>query len=233
MINSLCVILARKGSKGIKGKNIVNINDKPLIAHTIEAAIKSNQFDNVVVSTDCNDILEISNKYGASTPFMRPDYLSGDHVLSKVALRHAVEQSEIIYNKKFDIVAELQCTSPLRSHRHVLEAMQLFLKNKEKIDSVVSLREVNHFHPKKIKKLKDGIVEALCDHYIENQIGRRQDSQSFYIRNGAIFIMHRNCLFEKNSRVGDTTMGYVMDEISSINIDSLLDLKLAKVIMEE
>ena len=94
-MNSLCVILARGGSKGIFRKNIAPLCNKPLIQYTIEAAVESNSFSNIVVSTDCNEIAEISRSLGADTPFIRSGNLSKDHILSKDALRDAILRSII------------------------------------------------------------------------------------------------------------------------------------------
>ena len=232
-MNSLCVILARKGSKGIKNKNIINLCEKPLIAYTIEAAVKSKVFDKVVVSTDCENIAKIARSFGAETPFLRPSRLGGDSVLSKHAVQHALKKCEEIYNKKFDIVTELQCTSPLRDHLHVMSAFEKFKNVFDKYDSLVSVYEVNHFHPKKLKKVINDTIVDLCEHYSEEKIGRRQDAESFYVRNGAIFMMTRDCILNKNSRVGDKSTPFIMKEIDSINIDSEIDLKIAKTIIGE
>jgi|TARA_Y100000034_G_C6894465_1_gene412096 CMP-N-acetylneuraminic acid synthetase len=231
-MNSLCVILARGGSKGIKNKNLASLCQKPLIQHTIEAAIESAVFDRVVVSTDDKRISEISIRAGAEVPFVRPHYLSEDDVLSKDALIHAVEECEKIYKCKFDIISELQCTSPMRNHVHIKEAFEI-ISNKKEIDSVISVRKLNHFHPLKIKKIINGKIIDLCDHFIEKQIGRRQDCEMFYTRNGAMFLMTRECILEKGNRVGDISLPYVMDDISSINIDNMIDLRLAEIFMDE
>ena len=232
-MKSLCVILARKGSKGIKDKNMTALLGKPLLAYTIEAAVKSNVFDHVVVSTDSLKIAEMSKALGAETPFIRPDSLAMDDTLSKEAVIHAVRETEKFYDCKFDVIAELQCTSPLRDHRHVFEAYTKFIKNRHTCDSLVSVSELNHFHPKKIKKIEQGQLVDLCSHFQEDQIGRRQTSKTYFARNGAIFIMNRSCIMKYRTRVGKKSVPYIMDERSSINIDSYLDLKIAESIMAE
>ena len=106
-MKSLAVILARGGSKGIPKKNIIDLNGAPLIYYTIKAALMSNVFDEVVVSTDCEKIAEVAKFHGALVPFMRPDELSQDHVWSRDALQHAVLECEKIFEKRYDYVVEL------------------------------------------------------------------------------------------------------------------------------
>ena len=98
----LGVILARGGSKGIPKKNIFPINGHPLISYTIAAALKSGLLDKVVVSTDSEEIAEIARQYGAEVPFIRPEELAGDEVPSNETLRHAVIESEKVYDVTFE-----------------------------------------------------------------------------------------------------------------------------------
>ena len=123
-MNILGLTLARGGSKGIPKKNIKQINGKPLIAHTIEAALNSNIFTDYIVSTDSPEIAAISRQYGAKTPFIRPDELSGDTVLSRDCVKHAVLECEKVYNTKYDYVIELPCVAPLRNHIHIQEGFE-------------------------------------------------------------------------------------------------------------
>lgn len=230
--NTLCVILARAGSKGIKKKNIVDFGGKPLVAWTIRAAIDSKKFDHVVVSTDSKQIREIALNEGAQVPFLRDEKLSGDNVLSAIALKDAVKKSEDYFGKKYDVICELQATSPLRDANDVVEAVSKFYKNPS-ADSLYSVYELNHFHPKKIKKIdSNGFLEDLCSHFSESKIGRRQDAKSLYVRNGAIFVMKRDVLFENNDRVGKNCLAYIMPEEKSLNIDSLTDLEVGKVLLK-
>ena len=107
-MKTLAVILARGGSKGIPKKNIIDLDGEPLIYYTIKAALESNVFSEVVVSTDCPQIASVSLDCGAQVPFMRPDELSQDHVWSRDALKHAVLACERIYEKKYDYQANLE-----------------------------------------------------------------------------------------------------------------------------
>jgi CMP-N-acetylneuraminic acid synthetase len=225
-----CIILARGGSKGIPHKNIVDFCGKPLLSWTIRAAIESGVFDRVIVSTDSEDIKRVALETGAEVPFIRGENLAQDNVLSAIALKDAVLKCEKIYNEKYEIICELQATSPLRNSDDVKEAHELFLRNSH-ADSLYSVYELNHFHPKKIKKINDlGMVEDICDHFSEGKIGRRQDAEPLYLRNGAIFIMRREVLIDMKERVGNKCLAFVMPEDRSLNIDTHLDLELGRIV---
>ena len=118
----IAIICARGGSKGVPRKNIKQIANKPLIAHTIEQAIDSSCFSNVVVSSDDDEILEVSEKYGAKA-LKRPDNLASDTAGTIPALEHAFKESEKIFDCKFDVICLLQPTSPLRSKEDILECI--------------------------------------------------------------------------------------------------------------
>ena len=113
-MNILCTICARSGSKGVKNKNIITINKKPLIYYTIKQAKKSSLFTNIVLSTDSLKISKIGKKYGADVFFLRPKSLSKDTTGKISAIRHALIKSEKYYNKNFDYIIDLDVTSPLR-----------------------------------------------------------------------------------------------------------------------
>ena len=110
-MKNIAFIFARGGSKGIKNKNILKFDDKPLIAHTIESAIMSQLFDDVVVSTDDDQIAEISTSYGASVPFIRPAKLASDNSNELLSWKHAIQN----YENEISRFISLPCTSPLRN----------------------------------------------------------------------------------------------------------------------
>jgi CMP-N-acetylneuraminic acid synthetase len=229
-MKTLGVILARGGSKGIPKKNIVDVNGIPLIAHTIQAAIKSKIFSNLVVSTDCKKIADVSKLWGASVPFMRPDELAQDHVWSRDALKHAVLESEKIYKVTYDYVIELPCVAPLRNENHIKEVHNLLINNK--VDSVTSVCQMADKHPVRMKRIVNGILKDFCTEFPEGEGSRRQDLEPCYIRNGAIYAMTRNCIVNKFSRHGSGSLAYVMDELSSVNIDTQLDLIVARSLLK-
>ncbi len=229
-MKNLAVILARGGSKGIPRKNIIDLNGNPLIYYTIKAAIDSGVFDEIVVSTDCNEIAKISKSHGALVPFMRPDHLAEDHVWSRDALKHAVLECEKIFNKTYDYVVELPCVSPLRNGVHVREAYNKILETGA--DSVISVCQMQDKHPVRMKRIVDDTIKDFCENHPEGEGSRRQDLEPCYIRNGAIYAMTRDCIVERFSRNGEVSRPYVMGELESVNIDSMIDLVTARAIMQ-
>lgn len=230
-MNVLGVILARGGSKGIPKKNIKLLNGKPLIAYTIESALESNIFDEFIVSTDSEEIAKIAKDYGAEVPFLRPTELAGDEVWSRDALKHAVLECERIYDKKYDYVIELPCIAPLRKAHHIREAFAKLVITKA--DSVTSVTQMGDKHPVRMKRIVNDRLRDFTTEFPEGEGSRRQDLEPCFIRNGAIYAMTRDCIVNKFSRHGDDCRPYIMDEMSSVNIDSMLDFKLAENLINE
>ncbi len=226
----LGVTLARGGSKGIPKKNIYSVNNSPLISYTIDAALGAQLFTNYIVSTDCTEIAAVADFHGAEVPFMRPDELSGDTVWSRDALKHAVLECEKIHNIKYDYVIELPCVSPLRTSEHILEAFDLMIK--EQSDSVTSVAMMQDKHPVRMKRIVDGCLQDFCEEFPEGEGSRRQDLEPCYIRNGAIYGMTRDCIVEDFSRHGKRCLAYIMDDDSSVNVDTMNDLRLAEIIIK-
>ena len=225
----LAIILARGGSKGIPKKNIKEICGKPLIAYTIEAALLSGIFDKVVVSTDSHEIASVAKSFSASVPFMRPDELSQDHVWSRDALRHAVLECEKEYSTLYDYVVELPCVAPLRNYIHIREAVNKLIQTGA--DSVISVCKMQDKHPVRMKRIVEDTIQDFCKEFPEGEGSRRQDLEPCYIRNGAIYAMTRKCIVDDFSRNGKVSRPYIMDEIHSVNIDSMIDYYLAESII--
>lgn len=228
----LAVILARGGSKGIKKKNIKLINNHPLISYSIAASLNSKLINKIIVSSDSKEIIKVAKEYGADAPFIRPRHLSGDKVPSVTALKHAVITAEKFYKTTFDFIIELPCVSPLRDHEDINEALNLLIK--KKYDSVISYVNTGEKHPTRLKRIKKNTVTPFCRDYPEPDIGsRRQDFESCYIRNGAIYAMNRKTLIVNNSRNGIKSFPYIMEDNKSINIDANFDFILAEMLIEK
>lgn len=215
----LGLINARGGSKGIPRKNIKLLNNKPLIAWTISAALKSKNLSKVIVSTDDEEIAEISKKHGAEVPFIRPDFLATDKSLQIDCIKHAVaflEENEEFY----DYIMVLQPTVPLRNSDDIDAAINV-AKNTQ-VDSVISVCDVGGKHPLTYyEKISNLSIKPIIS---SNKKGvLRQDFKEVYWRNGAIYLIQRDTLIKKNSLYGDT-IGYCeMPEERSFNVDSLFD----------
>ena len=231
-LNVIAVIQARSGSKGIKNKNIYKLNGHPLLAYTIYAAKKCKFITDLIVSTDSTNYSIIAKKYGADVPFIRSKKISGDKVFSVTSLHYAVKKTEKIFKKKYDLVIELPCVSPLRTHDDISNCINLLIKNPT-ADSVVSVTSTGEKHPTRLKKIINNYIHDISRDFPEKgQNSRRQDLKpDSFIRNGAIYLMHRDVLIKKKSRVGKKMIAYEMPENKSINIDTSEDLENIKKII--
>lgn len=227
----LCVICARSGSKGIKNKNILPLNGKPLISHTIQQALKWGKAERVIVSTDAEKIARIARRYGAETPFLRPEELAKDNTPKVSCIRHALFAAERIFKKRFDIIVDLDVTSPLRKIKDLDNCLGLFLKDKpDTLFSVVKAHRNPYFNM--VEKKKDGFVE-LCKK--RGRVTRRQAAPEVYNMNASIYFYSRKFLV--NSRnftpFSRRTSVYVMDELSGYDIDRKMDLEFVKFLLKE
>ncbi|WP_369426059.1 MULTISPECIES: acylneuraminate cytidylyltransferase family protein [Oceanotoga] len=225
---TLCVIPARGGSKGIKDKNIIDLNGNPLISYTIKAAKNSKIFENIVVSTDSEKILEVSQRYGAEVPFLRPKELATDSSSSMDALIHAIDNCERIYKKNYDIVILLQPTSPLRNDKNIIEAFELFENNNA--NAVVSVCEVDHSPLWSNTLPKDLSMDRFLNEDVKN--GRRQDLDTYYRLNGALYIADVEYIRKYRDWFKCNSFAYIMDKKNSIDIDDYFDLKFAEIILK-
>jgi len=221
----LAIIPARGGSKRLPNKNILNLAGKPMIVWSIEAGLKSDYIDEVVVSSDSDEILKISKEHGAIT-IKRPDGLSNDIATSFQAVEHAIGN----LNKTFDYVILLQATSPLRNWKHIDEAIELL--NKKSADAIISVREMDHSPLWSNTLPKDGNMINFLEGDVINK--RSQDLEKYYRLNGAIYICKIDRLLEeKTFFIKDNIYAYVMDRERSVDIDERIDFQMAKLIIEK
>lgn len=214
----LGVIPARGGSKGIPKKNIKQLNGKPLIVYTIEAALASD-LDKVIVSTDCKNIAKISKKHGACV-VMRSKDLARDDTPTIAVLQSIIAN----IGSKYDAVMTLQPTSPLRVERHINESINIFLKD-ELSDSLVSVVKVPHnFLPEKIMSFEGMYLSG------DTTPKRRQLSRSMYARNGAAIYITK---IEKLDEYifGGWIQPYFMNKIDSFDIDDSEDWEIVEKIL--
>ena len=227
-MNSIAIIPARGGSKGIYRKNIVKIGNIPLIGFTIMAAKKSKYLNKIIVSTDDQEIMEISKKYGAETPFLRPDNISSDETRMIEVLKHSLnflKQSSI----KIDAIVLLQPTSPLRNEKHIDESIDLFFRSKA--SSVVSVVEVPHqYNPHSVLFLNSR--GELVSNSKKN-FTRRQDKPKFYARNGPAILVIDPDTIMNNDLYGSKSVPYFMNIEDSLDIDNISDLESFKRIIEK
>lgn len=225
-IKNLAIIPARSGSKGLKDKNIKLLNGKPMLAYSIEAAIKSGIFDEVYVSTDSKEYAEIAKKYGAKVPFLRSEATATGTASSWDVVREALQ----CYNSAgvtFDMIALLQPTTPLRTAQDIQNAFAIF--NEKQANAVISICEVDH-SPKWCNTLPQ---DHSLTHFIKKDIYKlpRQSIETYYRINGAIYMVKVK-YFEKSENIYDTnSVAYIMDRERSIDIDDEFDFKMVQAIM--
>jgi len=224
-LRTLAVIPARGGSKGIPRKNILEIAGKPLIAWTIEAALKAKSISRIIVSTDDAEIAEIAINLKAEVPFLRPQELATDTTPTKDVIFHLVNKITETEGWIPDIVVTLQPTSPLRNHVHIDEAISIFVAD-ELADSLVSCVQVPHiFHPESVMKVDSN--GYLVPYLSPQQPSRRQDKQVIWARNGAaIYITRQNKLHE--FIFGGNLIAYAMHPDVSVDIDTMEDFHKAE-----
>jgi len=211
----LGVIPARSGSKGIPGKNIKILAGKPLIAYSIESALKS-KLDRVVVSTDSREIAEISKEYGAEV-VIRPKGLAQDSVPTLPVIQDVVKNIE----DKYQAIMTLQPTSPFRTTKHINKAVDIF-SNDAVADSLVSVVKVPHnFNPEKLMSLNGKYLIG------NSEVKRRQDMAPIYARNGAAIYITRTKNLDKYI-FGGKILPYFMSKFDSIDIDDMEDWEIVE-----
>lgn len=219
----LAIIPARGGSKRLPRKNILDLCGKPLIAWSIKAGLNSKYIDKVVVSSDDDEILNISLNFGAET-IKRPVELASDTATTFDAIKHTIDNFE-----KYDYIVLLQPTSPLRDAKHIDQAIELL--ETKKADAVVSVCEVDHSPLWSNTLPKDGNMSNFLKDEILNK--RSQDLEKYYRLNGAIYICKTEKLLEnKGFFLKDNIFAYKMDRESSVDIDEEMDFKIAEVLIK-
>ncbi len=215
----LAIITARGGSKGIPRKNIKDLGGKPLIAYTIEVSKHSKYITNLIVSTDDQEIADICKKYGVDVPFLRPKELALDTTKHLPVLQHAVKFMEQKLGMVYDYIVILQPTSPFRVVSDIDECIEkIILTN---ADSALSMVEVDENHPMKMKKIVDGKILPFSDKEPEGV--RRQDLPLAYKRSGAVYVVKRDNIVEKDVLFGEDLVATVVPIERSIDIDNELD----------
>lgn len=202
----IAIIPARGGSKRLPDKNIKLLNNKPLIAYTIEAALKCNEISEVIVTTDNKEIGEIAQAYGANVPGLRPDYLSDDRASSNDVVKYLLNIMR--KDKQVDIAScvLLQPTSPLRTEMHISEAIQLYYE--KDADAVISMSKENHPLSWNKYMSQDGVLGDILGY----------PKEVSYYPNGAIYVLSAKVV-ETGVYYTENTYGYLMDRRFSVDID--------------
>lgn len=219
----LGLIPARGGSKGIPNKNIIELDGKPLIGHSIEAGLECSAIDSVVVSTDDEEIASVAGSYGARIPFLRPPELATDEAPTAPVITHALE-TLFDAGENYGSLVLLQPTSPLRTADHIDEAFEIF--ECSGVDSVISVYPT---YDTRWERTPDGVKKLNY----KDDSKRRQDRDPEYATNGAIYVLDIGLFLETEETITGRTELYEMSEQESVDIDTPYDLWLAGQILTE
>ena len=222
----IAIIPARGGSKGLPGKNIKLLNEKPLMVYTIEAALQSKLIHRVIVSTDDKKIADIAIASGAEVPFLRPGYLSTDTALAIDNYIYTLDRLNKGTREQISEFIVLQPTSPLRTSSDIDNAIELF--KQKNADSVISYTEESHpvFWHKKINK------DLSFIDIFKNKLANRQDFEKSYYPNGAVFVFKTD-LIKNKKYYSKKSFAYIMPRRRSVDIDTLDDFKFAEFLFSQ
>lgn len=226
-MNILCVIPARGGSKGIPRKNIKLLGNKPLITYSIDIARHVVDDKNICVSTDDEEIIKVVREYGLTVPFVRPQELSGDFVGTNEVLLHAIDYYRTS-GINYDVILLLQPTSPFRQINDVKSMLKLYSSD---IDMVVSVSKskTNPYY-----NCFEADVNGYLHRFVNKAAGalvRRQDAPVTYEYNGSVYVISVDALERYGLGNMPKVLMYEMDEVHSIDLDTLLDWELAEAII--
>ena len=229
MINNLCTIGMRGGSKGVPNKNLRELHGKPLMAYTIAQAKESGLFRHIVVSTDSEEIAESARNLGAEAWFLRPPDLATDEAPKLPVIRHAFLESESHYGQQFDVLVDLDVTSPLRLVGDITGAYKQF--SDEDADILITAspsRRNPYFNMVENVNGRISIVKQM-----DKLPVRRQDAPRVYDMNASIYIWKRDALLKRDTLFTENTSLFVMPEERSVDIDTEIDWDFVEFIMEK
>lgn len=220
-MKNLCTIPARGGSKRIPRKNIKLFMGKPIIAYSIEAALNSGLFDEVMVSTDDEEIADIAKQYGAKVPFYRSTETANDFATTVDVLEEVV-RTYIDMGYEFDNICCLYATAPFVTAEKLKEAYEHQINNK--YNSVMTV--VRYSYPiQRSLVIRNGLLSMQWPEYSKS---RSQDLEPVYHDAGQFYITNVNSLLETHALKGSNTGAIVLSELAVQDLDTITDWKLAE-----
>lgn len=220
-MQSIAIITARGGSKRIPGKNIKEFCGKPIIAYSIEAAISSGIFDEVMVSTDSKVIANIARQYGAAVPFFRSESTSNDFATTTDVVEEVLDMYRD-RGKVFDFFACIYPTAPFVTSQKLTEAVKLL--SGTHADAVVPVVKYS-FPPQRAFVIRDGVVAFQ---YPEFERTRSQDLESIYHDCGQFYIVKTDVFMKEHTLISKNTIPYLMPEREVQDIDTIFDWEIAE-----
>lgn len=228
----LGLIPARGGSKGIPGKNLVLLAGRPLVGWVCEQALRSRLIDEVILSSDSDEIIAVARSFGVVAPFKRPAELARDDCLVIDVILHAVKWLKENQGKVFDYVCLLQPTSPFGRATDYDRAISVALE--KDADTVVSLYRCDQVHPEIMFILhEDSRAEWYTRDPGVDRMARRQDLPPVYVRSGIVYVFRTSLVVEKRTLYGEKLYAIEVPRERSIGIDSPHDLRVAQAVAQE
>ena len=232
MTRVVCSIAARGGSKGIPGKNLKLLGNKPLIAHTIQAAVKSGRVDRVVVNTESPEIADVAKKYGAEVPFLREPELADDYTPLLMVTKETMLQLDKL-GYEADVVIQLAATCPFTTPETIDCSVELALQHQ----CAVALKRIEHEHPYRAKIVHgDGSFSSFITDIDVESFQSRQDLPKLYCTSGSVYTRTRDLLktaTEKNFCFGPKPAAIILSDEEAINIDRPIDFSFAEFILSK
>lgn len=220
----IAIIPARSGSKGLRDKNIIDLNGKPLMAYSIDASIKSKCFESVIVSTDSKKYGDIAAHYGAEVMY-REKSLSNDTATTYMVIEDILKH----ISRSIDYFVLLQPTSPMRTEKHIKEAVELFEQHYTEFDFLVSVKEAE-LASVLVKPIEE---DGSLKHFDTDFSNYRRQKYNDYSPNGAIFIAKPSAYLKQKHFFGVRSIAYKMKREDSVDIDNRIDYELAKILIAE
>ena len=225
----ICTICARGGSKGVKNKNIRELHGKPLIAYSILQARETNLFDAIAVSSDSEEILAVAAAWGVDHLIKRPDELATDQAAKLPAICHCVLETERSLGTTFDVIVDLDATSPLRIADDIVQCVQLL--ESRGVSNVITGAPARRSPYFNLVELDEQGYARLSKKLVRPVV-RRQDAPMCYDMNASVYVWRRESLLTGSTVFNADTLIHVMPEERSMDIDSELDFKLVEFMME-
>lgn len=226
----ICTITVRAGSKGVPGKNLRVVAGRPLFGHSVAQAVATGLFDEVVVSSDSEEILALAPTFGATGVVRRPAEMATDTAGKVPAIAHAVRSTEERTGQLYEVCVDLDATSPLRTVEDIRAAVEMFEAGEvESLITGAEARRNPYFNL--VEEQPDGTVAVSKKP--DDAVLRRQDAPRCFDMNGSIYVWRRESLLEDQVVFFPSTILYEMPSDRSIDVDSEFDFRVVEWLMNQ
>ncbi|MDQ0725944.1 cytidylyltransferase domain-containing protein [Microbacterium sp. W4I20] len=226
----ICTITVRAGSKGVPGKNLRIVAGRPLFGHSVAQAVATGLFDEIVVSSDSEEILDLAPSFGATGVVRRPPEMATDTAGKVSAIAHAVRSTEKRTGSRYDVCVDLDATSPLRTVDDIRAAVAMFeAADVESLITGAEARRNPYFNL--VEEHSDGTVGVSKKP--DDAVLRRQDAPRCFDMNGSIYVWRRESLLDDQVVFFPSTILYEMPSDRSIDVDSEFDFRIVEWLMAQ